>query len=44
MLNEEDVFEYMDKHDLLTVGWIHVNLSQRIRTDTLRRIPTTDVL
>ncbi|PRP78067.1 hypothetical protein PROFUN_14041 [Planoprotostelium fungivorum] len=30
MLNEEDVFEYMDKHDLLTVGWIHSLLREAI--------------
>lgn len=22
--NEEEVFEYQDRHDLLTLGWIHV--------------------
>ena len=23
--NEEDLFEYQDNHDLITLGWIHVS-------------------
>ncbi|KAH8552672.1 hypothetical protein BGW37DRAFT_292445 [Umbelopsis sp. PMI_123] len=26
--NEEDVFEYQDQHDLLTLGWIHTHPTQ----------------
>ncbi|GAB5585855.1 hypothetical protein Unana1_00755 [Umbelopsis nana] len=26
--NEEEVFEYQDKHDLLTLGWIHTHPTQ----------------
>lgn len=28
--NEEEVFEYQDKHDLLTLGWIHVRENFRL--------------
>ena len=23
--NEEEIFNYQDKHDLITLGWIHVS-------------------
>lgn len=26
--NEEDIFEYQDQHDLITLGWIHTHPSQ----------------
>lgn len=26
-LNEEDLFDYQDKYDLITLGWIHVRQS-----------------
>jgi len=25
-MNEEDIFEFQDKQDLITLGWIHVRL------------------
>ncbi|CAO3665056.1 unnamed protein product [Umbelopsis vinacea] len=28
--NEEEVFEYQDRHDLLTLGWIHLMLPEAI--------------
>ena len=24
--NEEEIFDYQDQHDLITLGWIHVSL------------------
>lgn len=24
-MNEEDIFEFQDKQDLITLGWIHVS-------------------
>ncbi|XP_070545219.1 STAM-binding protein-like [Ptychodera flava] len=27
-LNEEDIFDYQDNHDLITLGWIHTHPSQ----------------
>lgn len=26
--NEEDIFDYQDQHNLITLGWIHVRLIQ----------------
>ena len=27
--NEEEIFDYQDQHDLITLGWIHVSILQR---------------
>lgn len=31
-MNEEDIFEFQDKKDLITLGWIHVRFSQKFKT------------
>lgn len=28
-MNEEDIFEFQDKKDLITLGWIHVRLNSK---------------
>jgi STAM-binding protein len=36
-LNEEDLFLYQDKHNLLTLGWIHVRHLTPLACHTLTR-------
>lgn len=29
-MNEENIFEFQDKQDLITLGWIHVGILQNL--------------
>lgn len=36
--DEEGLFAFQDKHDLLTLGWIHVGACDNVTTDPARPI------
>lgn len=29
--NEEEIFDYQDQHDLITLGWIHVRITLLVK-------------
>lgn len=34
-MNEEELFDFQDQHNLITLGWIHVNIISSIYNMTL---------
>lgn len=31
-MNEEEIFDYQDQHNLITLGWIHVSILKHFNT------------